>query len=122
MARVGRPLKFKSVDELQRKIDAYFRQMDAEKRPCTVSGLAVALETSRKVLVEYEDKEEFSNTIKNAKVKIENWIEENSIMGKTNPAVSIFNLKNNFGWKDKTEVDQNITQDKPFEVNIKIME
>ncbi len=104
----GRPLKFQSVKELREKIDAYFKNCDVIEEPYTITGLAVALDTSRKVLVEYEDKEEFSNTIKAAKDKCEKQIEVMALKGKFNPAFSIFNLKNNYGWKDKTEADQNV--------------
>ena len=39
-------------------------------------------------------------------------------MGDTNPTVSIFNLKNNFGWKDKQEVDIGNADDKPFMTDV----
>ena len=42
----------------------------------TISGLAVALDTSRRTLVNYEEKEEFFHTIKEAKQFIESVIEE----------------------------------------------
>ena len=39
-----------------------------------------------------------------------------SLIGKLNPTVSIFNLKNNFNWKDKQEIEtnQNIKIDNPY--------
>jgi len=104
----GRPLKFKTPEELQEKIDAYFattgRQVDKDGNeyfePITITGLALALDTSRKVLVEYEEKDEFSNAIKRAKLRCENFAEKMLYSGKS-PAGSIFALKN-FNWTDKT--------------------
>lgn len=101
--KVGRPLKFKSVEELEKKINAYFK--DKSNIPYTVTDLAVWLDCDRKTLINYEEKEEFFHTIKKAKTKIEASIEKAALMGAYNPTFSIFNMKNNFGWQDKHEVD-----------------
>lgn len=98
----GRPLKFKSVKELQKKIDAYFASCKKDKEPLTITGLALALDTSRETLMEYGEREEFVDTIKKAKLKIEHAYELRNI--KRGKAGDIFALKN-FGWKDKTESD-----------------
>lgn len=100
--KVGRPLKFGSVEELQRKIETYFAECDKNNRPYTISGLALALDTSRRVLLDYEDKDEYCNTIKKAKLKCETYAEEQLFVGK-NTAGVIFNMKNNYGWVDKQE-------------------
>lgn len=137
----GRPLKFKTVKELEEKIDAYFKSCWEQKidmwgnpvfvkdkdgkktdepvmkhsRPYTITGLAVALDTTRETLIDYEsgkyddpeaDKDlcsQFSDTIKRAKAMCHQYAEE-SLFNK-NAAGPIFNLKNNYGWKEKTEVD-----------------
>jgi hypothetical protein len=106
MAKMGRPLKFKTVKELQEKIDAYFA--DTPKEEWTVTGLAIALDTYRDVLIEYqsgmhddEDKD-YSNAIKRAKLKVENGYEID--LKKKGHTGSIFALKN-FGWTDKKEVE-----------------
>lgn len=104
MAKVGRPLKYTSVEEIVPLIEAYFEKCDVEERPYTISGLAYALETSRNTLMVYEGKDEFSNTIKKAKLKCEKYAEERLFSGGQVAGV-IFNLKNNFGWKDKQEVE-----------------
>lgn len=77
-------------------------------RPVTITGLAVALGTSRKTIIDYEGKEDFSNTIKEAKDFIENCLEDGMIKGDINATVGIFNAKNNFDWVDKTEVEQDV--------------
>lgn len=99
----GRPLKFKTVKDLQTKIDKYFK--DTPEDEWTITGLALALDTSRKVLCEYDEKEEYSNTIKKAKLKVENGYEVD--LKKHGRSGTIFALKN-FDWKDKTESDVTI--------------
>lgn len=99
----GRPLKFKSVEELQVKIDAYFNECDETGEFYTMSGLAYALETDRALLCRYEQRDEFYNTIKNAKRKIESQFEQRALNGQYNPTIAIFLMKNNFGYVDKTE-------------------
>ena len=99
----GRPLKFKSVKELQEKIDAYFD--NTPKDEWTITGLALALDTFRSVLCDYEkldNRKEFSNTIKKAKLRVENGYEID--LKKNGRTGTIFALKN-FDWKDKTEQD-----------------
>ena len=100
--RTGRPLKFKDEKKLSKAIEDYFK--NTPKEEWTITGLAMALDTSRKVLCEYENKDNFSNTIKRAKIKVENGYEID--LKKHGRAGSIFALKN-FGWRD--EVYQDIT-------------
>lgn len=132
MAKAGRPLKFKSVNELQKNIDEYFKScfeevwvQDQESgkweqsfdkdgkpvmrqiRPFTITGLALALDTTRDTLLDYEGKKQFSDTIKRAKEIVHNFVEEQCLT-RQSPTGCIFNLKNNFGWKDKTETDSNV--------------
>lgn len=98
----GRPLKFKSVNAIQKKIDAYFAACKKEKRPYTITGLALALDTSRRTLLNYQDNDKYFHTIKKAKLKIQSWTEE-QLYRTTQVTGVIFNLKNNYGWKDKLE-------------------
>lgn len=72
--------------------------------PYTITGLALALDTSRDILIDYEGRGEFSNTIKRAKLRCEQFAEQRLYDGNA-PAGPIFNLKNNYGWVDKQEVD-----------------
>lgn len=164
----GRPLKFNSVEELQKAIDAYFANCDPHpievieykwheievtkedskgkqytvtendySRPpetekkwamsqgesYSITGLALALDTTRRTLLDYEYSkhatnendedydpdynhllEQLTHTIKKAKQRIEHQVQQrlegNSVAG------TIFNLKNNFdGWVDRTEQD-----------------
>jgi hypothetical protein len=88
--------------------DKVTRKVKTKQKPLTVTGLAVALGTSRDVLLDYETTysekyPEFSNTIKEAKEQIKAYAEE-SLFG-TNTAGVIFSLKNNWGFKDKYETE-----------------
>ena len=88
--------------------DKVIRKVKTKQKPLTVTGLAVALGTSRDVLLDYETTysekyPEFSNTIKEAKEQIKAYAEE-SLFG-TNTAGVIFSLKNNWRFKDKYETE-----------------
>lgn len=69
----------------------------------TVSGLAYLLGMTTRALVNYEGKEEFLPTVKRAKQRIEMSLEHR--LAGNNVTGAIFNLKNNFGWKDKQETE-----------------
>lgn len=47
---------------------------------------------------------DFSDAIKRLRTYAEYSLEYYAILGKIPPAVAIFSLKNNYGWKDKQEV------------------
>lgn len=121
----GRPLKFPTVEILQKKIDDYFascwrKEYDAngnpltnpetgeyvkkQTAPYTVSGLAVYLGTFRATLMDYTERDEYYNTIKEAKEKCYAYVEDYLFTGK-NPVGAIFSLKNNYGWTDVTKID-----------------
>ncbi len=128
----GQPKKFKSAAEMQKAIDAYYDScysdvivkdkngaavLDENNRPIyervlteplTITGLALALGTNRQTLLNYQNEygEDFFDTITRAKTIIENYAEKQLYLAKSanGPA---FNLKNNYGWVDKQEIDQN---------------
>lgn len=127
----NKPLKFKSPEELQKKIDKYFKDCDKENEPYTITGLCLALDITRHTLMHYEEcfdrdwlkrlddteKAAYMHTVKRAKLKCENYVEKQLLdpYSKKNPAGDIFALKN-YGWTDKTEVvtttkDINVTLD-----------
>jgi len=100
----GRPLKFTSVAIMQKAIDEYFKESEEKKKPLTISGLAMALGMTTETLRMYAEKDKFSATVKKSKQIVEEYIECLLISGQA-AAGSIFWLKNNAGWKDKTETD-----------------
>ena len=106
--KVGRPLKFTTLKKLEKKINYYFKH--TPKDEWTITGLALALDTSRQTLLEYEGEvdgreaksKDFVDTIKKAKLMIENGYEID--LKKSGRSGTIFALKN-FDWKDKTETE-----------------
>lgn len=119
--KVGRPVLYKTKEELQKIIDDYFDWCDNRTKtiydnktgnevvinwpaPYTMSGLARRLGMSRETLVQYGHKEEFSDTITCAREKVQEDIEIR-LMETRNEKGAIFNLTNNFGWKQKNETD-----------------
>lgn len=99
----GRPLKY-SLEEIIKLSDKYFE--DTPPDEWTITGLALALDTTRQTLINYTEKEEFIDTIKKLKTKVENQYEIS--LRKHGRSGDIFGLKN-FGWSDKTEVEQSGT-------------
>ena len=110
-SKAGQPMAYKTVEALQLAVDHYF-EVDAfvpngdgesDYLP-TMSGLALSLGVDRKTVVNYSHNEQYFLTIRKARAKIESFI-ETRLYG-NNVTGCIFNLKNNFNWKDKTEVNQ----------------
>lgn len=110
---MGRPPAYSTPEELQIKVDEYFKLLyvdDAEKdisehadATPTITGLVFFLGFSdRASFYDYEKKKDFTHTIKRARLRVENWYEKTLITGSA--AGTIFALKN-LGWKDKTEQD-----------------
>lgn len=98
--KVGRPLKYKTVEELQERVDAYFEV--TPKDEWTITGLALFLDTYRQTLLNYEHRDEFLDTIKKAKQRVENGYEID--LKKHGRSGTIFALKN-FDWTDKKEIE-----------------
>lgn len=106
---IGRPRKYKNVEELQLLIDEYFYECDKAKRPYTITGLALYLDMDRKSLLRYEKEyeDEFCHTIKRAKERVQEFVECCLFKRGIAPGV-IFNLKNNFGWEEKQTIDATV--------------
>jgi len=108
MAAVGRPPAFETPEVLQAAIDGYINGLKSQpedKRIPTITGLVYHLGfESRQSFYDYEQKEEFTYTIKRARLWIEMNYEEK--LSGNNPTGSIFALKN-LGWKDRHELTGN---------------
>ncbi len=128
MSEAGRPLKYKTIDSLKAAIDDYFEtdayidMGETKMFAPTMSGLAYHLDLSRQGLLDYDGRDGFLDTIKRARNKVGVALEQrlygNNVTG------IIFNLKNNFDWKDRQEIE---TKDTTHEVsdddlNAKILE
>lgn len=110
----GRPKKYTEVEIMQQKIDKYFKECDQNKEPYTITGLALALDLDRKSINNYSKDSEFFPTIKKAKLKVENYLEKHLITDNSTTGI-IFNLKNNYDWTDKKELQHSGNINNPFE-------
>lgn len=98
--------KYKTEEQFQKVVDKYFKDCDKDGRPYTMSGLALALDLDRYTLVRYGDKDLFAPLVKRAKARVEQQLEEDLHRLGNNSGI-IFNLKNNYGWRDQVEVTDN---------------
>jgi hypothetical protein len=112
----GRPLKFQSVEALESAIAAYF---ESKPEPVTITGLALALDTSRETLMDYQGKPEYSDAVKRAKLRCEAFAEKMLYAGRNGAAGPIFALKN-YGWTDTQHVNLGGQQGNPVEVDVKL--
>ena len=111
----GRPLKYKTVEELEKAIDAYFEERYEKAVPPTVSCLALYLGfAERQSIYDYKEKPEFSYTINKAITRIEDYAERTILNNDGSATGAIFWLKNH-RWADKTVQDVNINEYSLFE-------
>lgn len=138
--KVGRPPMYKSKEEIQKKIDEYFKACEGEPlldaegnpmidkygnavivgaRPLTITGLALALGfTSRQALLNYQDKPEFVDTITRAKAKVEQYAEER-LFDKDGANGAKFSLANNFdGWREKQQIEADINSEMTINIEL----
>lgn len=124
----GSKPRYSTPEEMQEKIDAYFEECKGillkdhngdpildrwgnpvflDKRPPTVTGLALALGfKTRRALQLYKAKKAFTDTILEAKSRIELYNEE-MLYDRDGAKGAMFNLQRNFaGWQEEKE-DQN---------------
>ena len=118
---MARPMLY-TLEQLKEKVNDYFNYCDEACKPYTVKGLACFLNVHYDTLIDWQNAdrvfigmnkdeiEEFSETVKMAKQRIEAYAEE-ELHTARNPNGIIFSLKNNFGsyWKDKVEVNNTNT-------------
>ncbi len=130
--KVGAPPMYTTVEEMQVKIEQYFKDCEGrilkdadgqtvydkygyplvvDRKPLTITGLALALGfNSRQALLNYQAKAEFNDTILRAKARVEQYAEER-LFDKDGANGAKFSLANNFeGWKEKREIDANISK------------
>ena len=138
--KVGRPPMYKTKEEIQVMIDKYFEDCKGtvvtdtegnpivdkygnivvkDKRPLTVTGLALALGfTTRQALLNYQGKKEFVDTILRAKTIVEQYAEER-LFDKDGANGAKFSLANNFkGWAEKQQIEADVKND--LTINIEL--
>jgi hypothetical protein len=105
----GRLPKYQTVEEMEALIEAYFageawiESGDTKVFAPTVTGLAYALDMTRQGLCDYGEKDIFADTVRKAKQRVEIALEKR--LYHAAPVGTIFNLKNNYGWRDKSETE-----------------
>ena len=111
--KAGRPEKY-NLEFCLNEINSFLAVLNAdeEQEYITWHDLVKYRPYSRQRISEWREKfkddEQFSDTIKKIENELENRILKMGLKNKANPTIVIFSLKNNYGWKDKTEVDTNI--------------
>lgn len=116
----GKPLIFKSEQELQKAIDGYFEECksnlidfitkDGEvikiNKPLipTIAGLAYALGVDRHTIYNYAEREKYFHTIKRTRDYIVSKIESKLANVDGNIVGTIF-LAKNYGYSDKQEIE-----------------
>lgn len=100
----GRPRLFKTPQQLGKLIAAYFRMCEEKDKPLTYAGLALALGMDRQTLYNYQERDEFFDTIKKARDTVKAYVEEQMFI--RGSAGVIFYAKN-YGYTDRQEVDVN---------------
>lgn len=128
---MGRPKKY-TKKGLERAVEGYFASIsrtvqarDAAKqplyndagepirvveyiRPPTVGGLCLYLGIDRSTWQNYADGRlypELADVVAGAKARMECWLEEELLTREKNVQGLIFNLQNNYGWREKREVE-----------------
>lgn len=103
--------RFKTLEELQEKINEYFDTMHKNRKPYTMSGLAlwlgVTTETLRRWEKDYGDTV-YTDIIKFAKQRVENYAEE-SLYDNKKVNGAKFVLENYFDLAEKHSVNSKVT-------------
>jgi hypothetical protein len=106
----GRPLKIKTVQELQEKWQEFLEYCQNNNRPLTIGRLCVFLDIDSDTFNNYQDDRlEFFGTIKKMRQYILADKEERLQMAGNNATGIIFDLKNNHKWTDRHEIEQKTT-------------
>ncbi|GAB2983947.1 hypothetical protein GCM10027049_21800 [Mucilaginibacter puniceus] len=122
--------KFSSADELDKLVDAFFKQLEVKKRPAqktgtiktaeskpaTLTGLALHLGFhSREQFERYESKGKFAANLKRARLRIEAIYEKK--LHQSTFGGAVFALKN-LGWADKSDTKHTTPIIKTLKVTI----
>lgn len=122
--------KYTTGEEVEKEIQGYFEECAKTESYPTVSGLAYWLGISRNTLIKYKEavengealkslddtaKRDIVNSVKRAYEYIQNGYEDKLVNGKTSPIGTIFALKNNFKWVDRTE---NVVENKTINIEL----
>lgn len=116
--------RWKSVTELDKRLNEYYAYCGENEKPLTMSGIMAYLSITREEFSDYisgkydTGTEKFSESLKKARLLAEAYAEE-SLYTQKNISGIILILKNNFGWTDKQEAIAE--SDKDMEVRITVL-
>lgn len=107
--KIGRPRKIKNAKQLEKLINEFLESRFDEDgkniQPLTMRGFCNYIGIVYDTLLEWEEKrEDLTEPIKKLKEIVHEWCESQLYTNARTVGV-IFALKNNWGWKDKTEVE-----------------
>ena len=137
---MGRPRVYETPEQMQEAIDKYFRDCKGEPlmdkdgdpilnkygepimmgaKPPTITGLALALGfTNRLALINSQGREEFSNTITEAKTRVEEYAEMR-LFDRDGANGAKFSLANNFkGWKESRSIEADVKADMDIRIEL----
>lgn len=103
----GRPRGYnwdneKEVEKFRKKVEEYFEMVERQgTKVASIIRLCEYLGITRETLNQYRKKKAFSDIIKKADDLVEVDMVEKSTLGIYNPTITIFRLKNKYGWRDK---------------------
>ncbi len=112
----GKPRTFSSLEHLNQSIENYIKEATELDDPLALVGLAAFMNSTKDTIRAYsvgeydefdddgEAKVSYSLSLKRLKTRIEAQQTTRLLKGKGSTIGTIFNLKNNFGWADKTEL------------------
>jgi len=117
----GRPPRYKTPEEMQKAIDAYFARCENGRKvtiikkgkpidvmkpiPMTVAGLALALGfLSREALLKYSGKPEFVSVIARAKLRIQEDMASRGLTGESESKITSLILASDFGYSTRQDI------------------
>lgn len=118
--QVGRPRLVQSVKELEERAEAYFKDCNDKNEPYGMAGLAYALGfTDRKSLSDYSSYgEKFAETLSVIRLRVEADKEKRLCSRDHFTPGVIFDLKNNFGWKDSQDLNIGGQEGRPLDIRV----
>lgn len=107
----GRPRLYQDAESFAAKVEGYFAFCEENDKSPTLSGLSYYMGfADKQSFGDYERfGEDYSLTVKRVRLRIEADRHERVICKDTFTPGLIFDLKNNHGWKDKTEQEITVT-------------
>ena len=117
-----RPLKYPTPELFKEAIMGYFEWCDSKntedkdgkmtiREPYLLSGLCDHIGITKFTYYQYHERQGYDEICVMAKQKVETFILKYGSLGRTNVIMNIVNLKNNFGYADKIDVNNNEKQE-----------